>query len=76
MLNFKFHQRAVHKLRNADGVGGWSAKGLLMQGLLSNFINKMTTKTLLRGGGTNQKLGAQTTLKPKNWVRKTSISIT
>ena len=31
---------------------------------------------IYRGGGTIQKVGAQITLKPKKWVRKTSIFIT
>ena len=38
---------AVHKLRNAAGVGGWSAKALLMQSLIWHVINTMTAKTLL-----------------------------
>ena len=42
---------AVHKLRNADGVGGWSAKELLLQSLVWCVIDKMTTKTLLWVGG-------------------------
>ena len=37
----------VHKLRNAVGVDGWSAKVLLLHSLERNLINKMTTKTLL-----------------------------
>ena len=45
LLNFKFHQRAVHKLRNADGVA------LLSQTLVSEVINRMTAKELLQVGG-------------------------
>ena len=46
-LNSKIQQGAVHKLRNADGVGGWSAKVLLLYILVRYVINKMTAKTLL-----------------------------
>ena len=42
---------AVHKLRNTDGVGGWSAKVLLMQSLVWYVIDKMAAKTLLWVGG-------------------------
>ena len=38
---------AVNKLRNVDGVGGWSAKALLLQSLIWYVINKMTAETLL-----------------------------
>ena len=37
----------VHKLRKTVGVGGWSAKALLMQSFIWHVINKMTDKTLL-----------------------------
>ena len=42
---------AIHKLRNAVGVGGWSAKVLLLQSLVWYFINKMTVKALPWVGG-------------------------
>ena len=34
LLNFKFHQSAVYKLLNADGVGEWLAKALISQTLV------------------------------------------
>ena len=42
---------AVHKLRNADEMGGLSAKALFLQSLVWYVIDKMTAKTLLRLGG-------------------------
>ena len=41
----------IHKLRNAHGVGGWSAKALLLQSLVRYDINKVKAKTLLWVGG-------------------------
>ena len=38
----------IHKLRNTDGVGGWSAKASLLQSLVWYFINKMRPKNYYR----------------------------
>ena len=42
--------RVVHKLRNTDGVDGWSEKVLLRQSLVWYAINKMKAKIYYRGG--------------------------
>ena len=39
--------RVFHKMRNAIGVGGWSAKALLLYTLVWQVISKMIAKTLL-----------------------------
>ena len=39
-------QGAIHILRNAVGVGGWSFKALLLESLLRYVINKMMAKAL------------------------------